>query len=98
MSLSLVSQHLIQGPKFLPQQTSSSFLGWVRGRSAKHGFGGMGFWVQSEGKGSWSDDSLVGGRGATWEKKARELGGVLSLNQKRKGDLEKKRKKGSICE
>ena len=24
-------------------------------------------------------------RGATWEKKARELGGVLSLNQKRKG-------------
>ena len=45
----------------------------------------MGFWVQLEGKGSWSGDSLVEGRGATWEKKARELGGVLSLNQKRKG-------------
>ena len=58
----------------------------------------MGFWVQSEGKGSWSGDSLVEGRGATWEKKARELGGVLSLNQKRKGEPEKKRKKGSMCE
>ena len=65
--------------------TSPSFLGSVRGRSAKHGFGGMGFWVQSKGKGSWSDDGLVEGRRATWEKKARELGGVLNLNQKRKG-------------
>ena len=64
MSLGLVSQLLIQGPKFLPQQTSSSFLGWVRGRSAKHGFGGMGFWFQSEGKGSWSGDSLVEGKGS----------------------------------
>ena len=45
----------------------------------------MGFWVQSKGKGSWSDDGLVEGRRATWEKKARELGGVLNLNQKRKG-------------
>ena len=33
-------------------------------------------------KGSWSGDSLVEGREATWEKKARELGGMLSLNQK----------------
>ena len=49
-------------------------------------------------KGSWSGDNLVEGRGATWEKKARELGGVLSLNQKRKGEPEKKRKKGSMCE
>ena len=78
--------------------TSSSFLGSVKGRSAKHGFGGMGFWVQSKGKGSWSGDNLVEGRGATWEKKARELGSVLSLNQKRKGEPEKKRKKGSMCE
>ena len=60
--------------------TSSSFLGSVRGRSVKHGFGGMGFWVQSKGKGSWSGDSLVEGRGASCEKKARELGSVLSLN------------------
>ena len=77
--------------------TSSSFLGSVRGRSAKHGFGGMGFWVQSEGKGSWSDDSLVEGRGATWEKKARELGGMLNLDHKRKSEPEKKRKKGNMC-
>ena len=28
---------------------------------------------------------MVEGRRATWEKKARELGGVLNLNQKRKG-------------
>ena len=52
----------------------------------------MGFWVQSEGKESWSGDSLVEGREATWEKKARELGGVFSLNQKRKGEPENKRK------
>ena len=51
----------------------------------------MGFWVQSKGKGSWSGDGLVEGRRATWEKKARELGGVLNrtrkekVNQKRKG-------------
>ena len=78
--------------------TSSRFLGSVRGRSAKHGFGDMGFWVQSKGKESWSDDSLVEGRGATWEKKARELGGMLNLDHKRKSEPEKKRKKGNMCE
>ena len=66
----------------------------------QHGFSGMGFWVQSEGKGSWIFGSLVEGREATCEKKARELGSVLSLNQKRKkkmrcveSELEKNRKK-----
>ena len=60
-------------------------FGFGQGEKCKAWIGGMGFWVQSKGKGSWSGDSLVKGRGATWEKKARELGGVLSLNQKRKG-------------
>ena len=55
---------------------SSSFLGSVKGRSAKHGFGGMGFLVRSEGKGSWIFGGLVEGRRAMWEKKARELGGM----------------------
>ena len=41
---------------------------------------------------------MVEGRGATWEKKARELGCVLNLNQKRKSEPEKKRKKGNMCE
>ena len=53
-----------------------------------HGFGGMGFWARLEGKGSWIFGSLVEGKEATWEKKARELGqkrkgrrgGMLSLN------------------
>ena len=54
---------------------SSSFLGSVKGRSAEYGFGGMGFWVRSEGKGSWIFGGLVEGREATWENKASELGG-----------------------
>ena len=52
-------------------------------------------------KGSWSGDSLVEGREATWEKKARELGGMLSLNQKnqkKKSRTRKERKKGSMYE
>ena len=50
-------------------------------------------------KGSWSGDSLVEGREATWEKKARELGGVVSLNQKKKKRrTRKERKKGSMSE
>ena len=58
----------------------------------------MGFWVQSKGKGSWSGDDLVEGRRATWEKKARELGGMLNLNQKRKGEPGKKKKKACVNE
>ena len=42
-------------------------------------------------KGSWSGDSLVEGREATWEKKARELGGVVSLNQKKKKANQKRK-------
>ena len=56
--------------------TSSSFLGSIRGRSVEHWFGRMDFWVRSKGKGSWIFGSLVEGREATWEKKARELGGI----------------------
>ena len=42
-------------------------------------------------KGSWSGDSLVEGREATWEKKARDLGGVVSLNQKKKKANQKRK-------